>query len=489
MRSLASRLVVIGVVQMLLLAITAIVIFIAEGPHEPARPEDYLVQSLIQRLEDSTDDQSKLDTELASLRDHRIEASIYDENRQLVATNVDPPLAIPERRGPPRRPPGGAFSGQGFGGPGPSGFGEGRGPDGPRGPDGGPHANPGGSPPDERRGPRIILLDEGSPHRMLLRVHVHDGAGFMIARGVNGDPPGLTGPILVLICGFTILVLGALITARWILRPIDRLTETAHALGSGNLSARSKLERSDEIGVLGNRIDEMADRIEALLVTEKELLANVAHELRTPLARIGVALDLAGEGDSEAARAALSEIAVDVSELEEIVDDILTAMRAEVAGTLPLRKAVLEPSSIADASASRMRQRHPERPFTMTVAKELPAIDADPVLFRRVIDNLLENAHKYSPDRGTSIDLTVGRDGDRVCFVVKDRGIGISGEDLPRVFTPFFRGDRSRSRETGGVGLGLTLAKRIVEAHAGTIDVTSEVGAGTTVRVRIPTLT
>ncbi len=142
MRSLASRLVVIGVVQMLLLAITAIVIFIAEGPHEPARPEDYLVQSLIQRLEDSTDDQSKLDTELASLRDHRIEASIYDENRQLVATNVDPPLAIPERRGPPRRPPGGAFSGQGFGGPGPGGFGEGRGPDGPRGPDGGPHANP-----------------------------------------------------------------------------------------------------------------------------------------------------------------------------------------------------------------------------------------------------------------------------------------------------------------------------------------------------------
>lgn len=474
MRSLASRLVVIGVVQMLLLAITAIVIFIAEGPHEPARPEDYLVPSLIQRLEDAAGDQAALDGELASLREHRIEASIYDADRQLIATNVDPPLAIPERRGP-RRPPG--SPGQGFGGPG--------GPAGETPPP--PHeGGPGGRPPDERRGPRVLLLDEGGPHRMLLRVQVHGGPGFMIARGVNADPPGLTGPVLVLIGGFTILVLGALITARWILRPIDRLTETAHALGSGNLSARSKLERSDEIGVLGNRIDEMADRIEALLVTEKELLANVAHELRTPLARIGVALDLAGEGDSEAARAALSEIAVDVTELEAIVDDILTAMRAEVAGTLPLRRAAIEPSSIAEASTSRMRQHHPERPFTVAVADDLPAIDADPVLFRRALDNLLENAHKYSPDRTTPITLTVERDGDRVSFVVKDRGIGISGEDLPRVFTPFFRGDRSRSRETGGVGLGLTLARRIVEAHHGTIDVASEVGRGTTVRVRVP---
>lgn len=495
MRSLASRLVVIGVVQMMLLAITAIVIFIAEGPHEPARPEDYLVPSLIQRLEDASGDQPTLDAELGSLREHRIEASIYDENRQLVATNVDPPLAIPERRGPRRGP----FPGQGFGpggpggprGPGdwrpPPGDGSQGGPRGP-GPGDGAQGGPPPPPPDERRGPRIILLDEGGPHRMLLRVQVHGEPGFMIARGVNADPPGLTGPILVLIGGFAILVLGALITARWILRPIDRLTKTADALGSGNLSARSKLERSDEIGVLGNRIDEMADRIEALLVTEKELLANVAHELRTPLARIGVALDLAGEGDSEAARSALSEIAVDVTELEAIIDDILTAMRAEVAGTLPLRKAVVEPKSIADESASRMLARHPGRPFNVNVAEDLPAIDADPVLFRRVIDNLCQNADKYSPDKSTPIDLIVKRDGDRVCFVVKDRGIGISGEDLPRVFTPFFRGDRSRSRETGGVGLGLTLAKRIVEAHRGTIDVASEVGSGTTVRVCVPSI-
>jgi len=491
MRSLASRLVVIGVVQMLLLALTAVAIFIAEGPHEPARPEDYLQPALIQELERVVDDPPALEALLGELREDRIEASIYDDARKLVATNVEPALAVPERRGPRRpfdrgRPPPGVpgepDTGPGRGGPPPGDLPPPPPPDG-RPPPGHPPGPPGDRSPGDAR---LVLLDQGGPHRMLMPIRVHGGPGLLIARGVHGEPPGLTGPILVLICGFAILVIGALITARWILQPIDRLTRTARALGSGDLSARSRLARADEIGVLGNRIDEMADRIEALLVTEKELLANVAHELRTPLTRIGVALDLAGEGDSEAARAALSEIAVDVTELEAIVDDILTAMRAEVAGTLPLRRSVLEPRSIAEASASRLRARHAERPLALTVAADLPAIDADPVLFRRVIDNLLENAHKYTPDRSSPIELAVDRVGDRVRFVVADRGVGISSEDLPRVFTPFFRGDRSRSRETGGVGLGLTLAKRIVDAHHGTIEVASELGAGTRVSVLVP---
>jgi signal transduction histidine kinase len=108
------------------------------------------------------------------------------------------------------------------------------------------------------------------------------------------------------------------------------------------------------------------------------------------------------------------------------------------------------------------------------------------VLFRRVIDNLLENAHKYSPDPDAAIELVASHQGDDVAFEVRDRGIGIAPEDLPRIFTAFFRTERSRSRETGGVGLGLTLARRIVEAHGGTIEATSAVNVGTTLRVTIP---
>ena len=122
----------------------------------------------------------------------------------------------------------------------------------------------------------------------------------------------------------------------------------------------------------------------------------------------------------------------------------------------------------------------------MQVAEALPEILVDTTLFRRVIDNLLDNAHKYSPG-GATISLAVHGGKDGVVFEVADQGMGISDGDLPRVFEPFFRAERSRSRGTGGVGLGLTLAKRIVEAHDGRIDLDSTSGRGTRARVSVST--
>jgi len=515
-RSLASRLVAVGVGQLLLLAVTAIGIFFAEGPHEAANPEDQLTAATLTTLESVVDSPSELSAALDELRAQRVELSLYDEAHQLIASNVDPPLAIPQR--PTRRnrrpgpPPGDHPPGD------------------PARADHPPPDRPStatadhapSDPPDAPAGPRRRAIDRGPPpgadepppgrgdpwdpppgaddvraqrrstrHYLVLPFHPHGTRGLLIARGVHGAPPGLTGPLLVLIGGFVILVIGALITARWIVRPIERLSRTARALGSGDLTARSRLDRADEIGELGHRFDDMAERIAGLLVTEKELLANVAHELRTPLTRIGVALDLANEGDAEAARASLIEIAVDVSELETIVDDLLTAMRFEIApgrpaAQLPLRRAVVAPHEIAAAAAERMHARHPGRPLEVRAPEDLGTLHVDPVLVRRVIDNLLENAHKYTPDPASPIELAVHAEGATVVFEVRDRGVGITAEDLPRIFTAFFRGDRSRSRETGGVGLGLTLARRIVEAHDGAIDVTSTPGVGTTVRVALP---
>jgi two-component system, OmpR family, sensor kinase len=496
-RSLASRLVALGVLQLVLLAVTAIVVFIAEGPHEQADPEDRLTPAAVARLESLVDSPSALSDALEVLRTERVEISLYDENHQLIASNVDPPLAIPR--------PGRKFRKSDGRPPGPP-------PDdrSPPGDDRKPAPDEKSPPSDDRRPPgeHRSRADErrggppdGSPrgrgfsgrYRLIRPFHAHGARGVLVARGVHGEPPGLTGPLLVLFGGFAILVIGALITARWIVRPIERLSRTARALGSGDLQARSRLDRADEIGELGHRFDEMADRIAGLLVTEKELLANVAHELRTPLTRIGVALDLANEGDGEAARASLAEIAVDVSELETIVDDILTAMRFEIApgkgpAQLPLRRASVPAGEIVVAAADRLRAGRSTRPLEVTADDDLPAIHVDPVLFRRVIDNLLENAHKYTPDPDAAIELAAWHAGSDVVFEVRDRGIGISPEDLPRIFTAFFRGERSRSRETGGVGLGLTLATRIVEAHGGTIEATSTVNVGTTVRVTIPAI-
>ena len=296
------------------------------------------------------------------------------------------------------------------------------------------------------------------------------------------------GPVLTLVTGFAVLGVGALLTARWIVRPVETLSQTANAIGAGDLQARSGVTRDDEIGVLGTQLDEMARRLGLLVASERELLANVAHELRTPLSRIGVALDLAAEGDGKRARASLEDIAVDVAELETIVDDILTAMRFEGgrATELPLRRSAVEPSAIATTAAERLKARHPDRSLELTIAAELPTIDVDPVLFRRVVDNLLENAHKYTPDLAMPIKLGVARDAGDIVFEIEDHGIGIPAEDLPRVFTAFFRGDRSRSRETGGVGLGLTLARRIAAAHGGAISLASEPGGGTVARLTVP---
>ncbi|HEY3806374.1 MAG TPA: HAMP domain-containing sensor histidine kinase [Kofleriaceae bacterium] len=299
------------------------------------------------------------------------------------------------------------------------------------------------------------------------------------------------GPALTLLTGFVVLGVGALLTARWIVSPVEKLSQTANAIGSGDLQARSGVSRDDEIGVLGTKLDDMAGRLELLVASERELLANVAHELRTPLSRIGVALDLAAEGDGNRARASLEDIAVDVAELETIVDDILTAMRLESgrATELPLRRSTVEPATIAASAADRLKARHPDRTLELDVAPGLPVIDVDPALFRRVIDNLLENAHKYTPDGNSTVELRVGLAGNNIVFEVADRGVGIPADDLPHVFDAFFRGDRSRSRqsgESGGVGLGLTLSRRIAIAHGGTIALASEPGKGTVARLSVP---
>ncbi len=297
------------------------------------------------------------------------------------------------------------------------------------------------------------------------------------------------GPLVTLAACAFILIGGAVLTARWIVRPIEKLSKATRAIGEGDLTVRTGVERSDEIGELGEDIDEMAQRIDRLVTAERELLANVAHELRTPLSRIGVALDLAGEGDATRARASLEDIAVDVDELETIVNDILTAARMDLGKPeLPLHRAHVEPSSIAKTAADRLAARHPDRPLVIEIAHELPEIDVDPMMFRRVVDNLLENAHKYTPDGSSPIKLAVSIDRADVVFEVIDRGVGIPAEDLPLVFTPFFRGERSRSRETGGVGLGLTLARRIADAHGGTVSLTSKLGVGTTARLTVPRL-
>jgi signal transduction histidine kinase len=130
---------------------------------------------------------------------------------------------------------------------------------------------------------------------------------------------------------------------------------------------------------------------------------------------------------------------------------------------------------------------YPGEPLVLDLEPDLPPIEGDGALLRRVLDNLIDNARKYS-DPESPITLRMRRDGDGILIAVIDRGMGIDAADLPHIFTPFFRADRSRTRKTGGVGLGLTLVRRIVTAHGGSVDVKSTVGQGTEMYVKLPSL-
>jgi signal transduction histidine kinase len=311
-------------------------------------------------------------------------------------------------------------------------------------------------------------------------------------RGGPPRPPSPWPPLVTFfVSGLVIVGIGSLVMARSIVEPLEILSQTARAFGDGDLSARTGMTEAGELGEVGRAFDEMAERLRTLLVAERELLANVSHELRTPLARIRVALDLVEAGDGSD-HASLEGIQADLGEIESLIDDILTTTRLELAGGRPpggayaLRAEDVSSLALCEWAAERFSARHPCRILRVSADDGLPRVRVDPALFRRAIDNLLDNADKYSPDTGSAIELRAFCDGDSVAFEVGDQGVGIKSEDLAWLFTPFFRGERSRSRGTGGVGLGLTLSKRIAEAHGGSIRVVSEPGRGATFQLRVP---
>jgi signal transduction histidine kinase len=333
-------------------------------------------------------------------------------------------------------------------------------------------------PPDARVGRRAMAFKLAS------------GAPATVEYGFARRPP----PNAVMQISLVLLVVGvaSMLTARALTRPLAKLSDTARAFGAGELDARVNMTRRDEIGEVARAFDEMADRVARLLLAERELLANVSHELRTPLARIRVALDLANEAEPQHSLESLKEIAEDLAELERIVDDVLAAARDAFeegprgAPGLTVRREPLDTRALIERAIVKFRAAHPARSLSVAFEDDLPIILGDPILVRRVVDNLLDNAHKYTDDESKRIAIEARHDGSDVLISIEDQGVGIAPSDVERLCEPFFRADRSRARATGGLGLGLALARRVVDAHGGTLEFESTVGVGTTARIRLP---
>ncbi len=347
---------------------------------------------------------------------------------------------------------------------------------------------------------KVIVRSKGDAPAVSESTGPHGTVPFQMKDGTFGhfsyaffwriQPPS---PMLPITLVLIVVGLASWALARALTGPLQQLSGAARAFGMGRLDQRLNMSRKDEMGEVARAFDDMADRIARLLLAERELLANVSHELRTPLARIRVALDIAYEGDPKEALQTLHEITEDLAELERIVDDVLASARLALedesrrgSASLPVRREVVDLGLLLDKAAAKFKGMHSNRKLEMIVADELPEIMGDAVLVRRVIDNLLDNAHKYTPTSDSPIVLRAKREGEQAIIEVEDRGIGVDEADLGRLFEPFFRVDRSRTRSTGGLGLGLALARRVVDAHGGRIWFTSKVGEGTVAHVALP---
>jgi two-component system OmpR family sensor kinase len=458
-----SRLVLRIYVVMLLAIAVVVAVLVVTRPKMTPPPPPVSLEAVGQTVLQLRDDPRALKAELERVkRENHLDVTLYGPEGKLIASAVEtppPPASTEELQrphlhfrgmGPPRSPPS-------------------------------PSLWPGDrlSRPEPPSGPRgrmvVVPLSAEGDHIIV-----------QFERPRPPRPDTRLDIIIVLIC----LALASLVLARMIARPLHHISRAARAFGAGDLTARSRLTRQDELGELSGTFDEMAERITQLLGAQRELLASISHELRTPLSRIRVALDLAAEGDAASAHQSLRDIAEDLGELEELVNDVLAMARLEVpAGgpkaIPPLRKEEVSARAVADRALARFTSHHPARPLELHLSDEPLLVQGDPNLLRRVLENVLDNAHKYS---APTVPIRVGLDGegDDAVFTVTDRGQGIGPDDLPYVFEPFFRADRSRTRGTGGVGLGLALSKRIVDAHGGRIELESELDEGTTVTFRVP---
>ena len=316
------------------------------------------------------------------------------------------------------------------------------------------------------------------------RIVVRSDDGSMI--GVyTPNRPGFPWSWVLPIGAIILVAVGA--ASMWFTRrlaqPLDKLANAARKFGAGDFAARAALRRDDELGDVSRAFDDMADRTSAVMQAQRQLMGDVSHELRTPLARIRVALELVVE-DPIAAKDVLTDVSGDLDEIDQLIEDILTTARLD-GDHAKINRTPTSIGELADRATKRFRKLHPKRELERTFDGEDAAIDCDPLLLRRAIDNLLDNAVKYS-EIGTGVKLAIQPSGQRIAFEIVDCGIGMSVDDLERAFTPFWRADSSRTRKTGGVGLGLALARRIARAHGGDVTLSSVPGKGTTARLELP---
>jgi signal transduction histidine kinase len=282
--------------------------------------------------------------------------------------------------------------------------------------------------------------------------------------------------LVLLVILLLVVISVAHVLIRRLLRPLRWLQEGVAKLGEGYLDVQVESRTRDELGALAEAFNRMVGRVREMVRTRDQLLLDVSHELRSPLTRMKVALALCPQDEHQ------RRLSGNVAEMEAMVSELLELERLRHGRGLQIAEhdlvALVREMTVAFAD------RAPGVELGTGPERCVLAVDAEKI--RTVIRNLLDNAIKYALPDSRPVQLSIEESASAVTVTVRDDGPGIPDDALPNLFEPFFRVDRSRSKKTGGYGLGLSLCKRTMEAHGGSISVGKNEGRGAAFVIRFP---
>ncbi len=280
--------------------------------------------------------------------------------------------------------------------------------------------------------------------------------------------------------------------ARYISSPIRRLRSATRQLASGDLTARvgaARRRRRDEVADLGRDFDIMAERIETLMTSQQRLLHDISHELRSPLARLNIALELARQGDNIEVGWALDRIEREAGRLNDLITQLLTLARLESEATAQENTRIDLGRLIQDVSEDADFEAQSHNRSVRVVRSERCIINGNEQLLRSAIENVVRNAVRYTAE-GSEVEISIRRRGDNgkeeAVIGVLDQGAGVPQAALPSIFLPFYRVADARDRNSGGTGLGLAISQRAVQLHGGSITATNSAVGGLLVEIALP---
>lgn len=287
--------------------------------------------------------------------------------------------------------------------------------------------------------------------------------------------------------GLLALILGSVL-ARTVTRPLHRLTTAIHAMAAGNLEQRVEVHSQDEMGELADAFNRMSAELSRANRLRRQMTADIAHDLRNPLLVMSGYLEALRDGVLRPTPERFEMMYAEAQHLQHLVADLRTLSMAD-AGELSLQRQSVAPADLLERVANRYAHAAEQKQIRLTAEAEagLPPVVIDPERMLQVLGNLVGNALRHTPSGGT-IEISATHNTSGVVLAVQDSGSGIAPEALPHIFERFYRVDTSRSGETGESGLGLAIARSIVTAHQGTINVESQLGHGSRFSIHLPVI-